>query len=181
MALGSKVSALRRAKALPPVGTGARERRLHLQAHNYWATLPRAGSVPHWRDFDPMMIDDRCTQSFVIDLDAGEPPHLRLIGEALQAEGGVGTDVIGLADAPPGSLLMRISSYLPELLTRAVPLSVEAPYETTDGIPGIYRALLMPFTTDGNGIDVVFGVVSWRETARAGERPDAARIVPIRS
>ena len=67
------------------------------------------------------------------------------------------------------------------VLLGAVPLSVEAPYETTDGIPGIYRALLMPFTTDGNGIDVVFGVVSWRETARAGERPDAARIVPIRS
>jgi len=180
MTLGSKVSALRRAKALPPVSTGAQERRLHMQAHNYWATLPRAGSVPSWSDFDPMLIEDRCTQSFVIDLDENEGPHLRLIGEALQAEGGVDTDVIGLADAPPGSLLMRISSYLPELLSRAVPLSVEAPYETATGHPGIYRALLMPFTTNGGVIDVVFGVVSWRETARASERPAAARIVPIR-
>ncbi len=180
MTLGSKVSALRRAKALPPVSTGNRERRLHLQAHNYWATLPRAGSVPLWHDFDPMMIDDRCTQSFVIDMANGEDPHLRLIGQALQAEGGVDIDVIGLADAPPGSLLMRISSYLPELLSRAVPLSVEAPYETAEGHPGIYRALLMPFTTNGSGIDVVFGVVSWRETARESERPAAARIIPIR-
>ena len=38
-------------------------------ADNYWATLPRAGSVPRWSDFDPMLIEDRCTQSFVIDLD----------------------------------------------------------------------------------------------------------------
>ncbi|MBB4631580.1 PAS domain-containing protein [Sphingosinicella soli] len=180
MAIGSKVSALRRAKALPPVSTGTQERRLHLQAHNYWATLPRAGGVPLWHDFDPMLIDDRCTQSFVIDLEANEPPHLRLIGAALQVEGGVDTDVIGLADAPPGSLLMRISSYLPELLNRAVPLSVEAPYETAEGHPGIYRALLMPFTTDGTRIDVVFGVVSWRETVRESERPAAARIIPIR-
>lgn len=180
MALKNKVSTLRRARALPPVSTGGGERRLHMQAHNYWATLPRVGGIPLWSDFDPMMIDDRCTQSFVIDLEKDGLPHLRLIGAALQVEGGVESDVIGLADAPPGSLLMRISSYLPELLSRAVPLSVEAPYETAAGNPGIYRALLMPFTSDGAGIDVVFGVVSWREEARASARPAAAKVIPIK-
>ncbi len=173
----SKLSTFRRARALPPVTTGAKERRLHLQAHNHWASLPRVGGVPLWRDFDPMLIEDRCTQSFVIDLADADAPHLRLIGAALQAEGGVEADVIGLADAPPGSLLMRIGTYLPELLNRAVPLSVDAPYATTDGAPGTYRALLMPFTVDGGRIDMVFGVVSWRELEKGAEPPSAA--VPV--
>lgn len=158
-----KVAVLRRGKALPPVA-GSDERRLHMRAHGYWATLARPCGVPLWRDFDPLMVDDRCTQSFMLDLGVeGEPPNVRLIGSALKAEGGLEADIIGLEDAPPGSLLMRLSSYFPELVTRRTPLSVDAPFRTNDGRPGIYRGLLMPFSSDGEAIDVIFGVLSWRE------------------
>lgn len=168
-----KVAVLRRGKSVPPASAedDARERRLHMRAHTYWTSLarkaecidPDIGRVPLWRDFDPLRLDDRCTQSFLLDLAADMAPSLRLIGPALKAEGGVDVDNMDLVDAPPGSLLMRLSSLFPELVRRAVPLSVEAPFETADGRPGIYRGMLMPFTSTGRAIDTIFGVVSWRE------------------
>jgi hypothetical protein len=182
----NKVAVLRRAKAVPPVDaiTAESEQRLHLRAHNYWATIHKIGDAPLWRDFDPLMVDDRCTQSFVLEVgETGSSTLVRDIGPALRAESGVFEDVIDLRDAPPGSLLMRISTFLPELINRAVPLSVEAPFETGDGRPGIYRGLLMPFTLNGDTIDIVFGVVSWRElTSLDGALPDvpSAKIIAIK-
>lgn len=181
--MNDKVAVLKRAVALPPVTTDeARERRLHLRAHSYWTTLQRPGvPVPMWADFDPLKVDDKCTQSFVLDIDGDGGAHgLRLIGPALKAEGGFEADTLELGDAPQGSLLMRLATNFPELIRRAVPLSIEAPFQTAEGRPAIYRGLLMPFTTDGKTIDTLFGVVSWRELpANTAEMPSAT-VIPIR-
>jgi hypothetical protein len=174
--MDKEVSVLRRAKALPPVAVGAdaRERRLHMRAHRYWLSLPHAGAAPLWQDFDPLRIDDRCTQSFMLRLSAdGRAARARLIGQALRDEGGVAEDEIDVADAPEGSLLVRLSTHLPELLMRAVPLSVEAPFRTQDGRPGHYRGMLMPFTSCGRTIDIAFGVVSWRELSPIADNESA--------
>ena len=181
--MNDKVAVLKRARAVPPVASDeARERRLHLRAHSYWTTLLRAGQpAPLWQDFDPLRIDDRCTQSFVLDLGVdGAADALRLIGPALKAEGGFDADALELGDAPKGSLLMRLATFVPELVRRAVPLQVEAPFETADGRPALYRGMLMPFSQDGSRIDTVFGVVSWRELPAETEERPAATIIPIR-
>jgi hypothetical protein len=181
--MNDKIAVLRRAKSLPPIATDeAHERRLHLRAHRYWASLLQKGQpAPAWHDFDPLMVDDRCTQSFVLDVDAAGGAHgLRLIGPALKAEGGIEADAFEIGEAPQGSLLMRLASFVPELIKRAVPLAVEAPFETTDGRPALYRGMLMPFTADGRGIDTVFAVVSWRELAPADAARPSAVIIPIR-
>ncbi len=181
--MNDKIAVLRRARAIAGAETGdARERRLHLRAHAYWATLPRSASmVPMWRDFDPLMVDDRCTQSFVLDIDLSGGAHgLRLIGPALKAEAGFDADVLELGEAPPGSLLMRVATFVPELVRRAVPLAVEAPFNTADGRPGIYRGMLMPLTSTGVAVDTVFCVVSWREMQASPDDRPLADVIPIR-
>jgi hypothetical protein len=176
--LNNKVAVLSRGGAPWSAGFSEdQERRLHLRAYQYWMSLPRAGAAPLWRDFDPLMIDDRCTQSFVLEICAqGGAPNLRLIGSALRAESGVdaAADAMGFIDAPAGSLLVRMSMHFRELISRAEPLSVESEFETGDRRPGYYRGLLMPFSSDGSRIDIVFGVVSWREL----ESPSAAEPRP---
>ncbi len=174
----NKIAVLRRGKILPASSPTdfERERRLHLRAHGYWSSLSNNGEIPLWTDFDPLLVDDRCTQSFVLDLnEVGDEPNIRLIGPALKAEGGMDADTMGFGDAPQGSLLVRISIHFPELVTRRVPLSVESPFETGDGRPGIYRGLLMPFSSSGETIDIVFGVVSWRELESPTDLPDSPR------
>jgi hypothetical protein len=144
--------------------TPARERRMHLRAHDYWRSLCIDGRPPRHRDFDWIVLDDRGSRSFlcsVVESDKGA--RIEHVGAELMREGRLEAGVRGLADLPPGSLLHRVLAGATLFEASAEPVMVEGHYLGPGGALKQYRAALLPLVAEDGTGRYVFGTVSWSE------------------
>src|SRR5690606_18840760 len=69
------------------------------------------------------------------------------------------------ADVPPRSLLSRITDHYMQILANQAPIGFEAEFVNQRGTTILYRGILLPFSSDDETIDFIYGVINWKEMA----------------
>jgi len=142
------------------------ERRMHIRAYNYWASLLGDRALPSIEDLNPAEIEDFGSHSVLLDF-TGEvdDPAIAFLGSALATQCDVAGPVSRASDIPPRTLLSRLTDHYLQIIANAAPIGFEAEFTNQRGAEILYRGIMMPFSTDDDTIDFVYGVINWKEVA----------------
>ncbi|WP_230481864.1 hypothetical protein [Sphingomonas sp. Leaf21] len=145
---------------------GSVERRLHARAYHHWASLVGEARFPMIAALEAEAIGDFSANSVLLDFrEDRADPAIAYIGQALRDECGMVDAVARVADLPERSLLARLTGHCEQILHDQAPAGFEAEFVNELGRTILYRAILLPYSSDGLMIDFVHGVVSWKERA----------------
>ena len=145
---------------------GTDERRMHVRAYNYWASLLDGRDFPSIEDLAPDNLADFGPHSVLLDFTAGrDNPATPYIGSAIRAECGLDTDTATIAAVPSRSLLSRLTDHYLQIIANRSPIGFEAEFINQRGHSICYRGILMPFSSDGDTIDFIYGVINWKDAA----------------
>lgn len=151
-------------EAPPEIGTD--ERRMHVRAYNYWASLLGKRSYPSIEDLEPSAIEDFGPHSVLLDFTSGiENPAIAYLGSALREACELTGDIHYISDVPSRSLLSRLTAHYLQIIANRAPIGFEAEFVNQAGAEILYRGILMPFSSDDDTIDFVYGVINWKELA----------------
>jgi hypothetical protein len=151
---------------LSPAAIGQDERRMQVRAYNHWASQLEDRMFPLIEDLDPANLPDFGPCSVLIDFTAGiEDPAVQFLGDRLAAECGTAGKIEWLSDVPPRSLLSRITDHYMQIIANHAPIGFEAEFVNQRGVSTLYRGILLPYSSDGETIDFVYGVINWKEIA----------------
>jgi hypothetical protein len=154
-----------------PVEIGTDERRMHVRAYNYWASLLDGRDYPSVEDLEPADLKDFAPYSVLLDFTAGrDDPATSYIGDAIRAECGLADSVQTIADVASGSLLSRLTDHYMQIIANRAPVGFEAEFVNQRGDNIGYRGILMPLSSDGDTIDFIYGVINWKTVAEAQRR-----------
>ncbi|ANU06824.1 hypothetical protein [Paraurantiacibacter namhicola] len=158
-----------RVDATPPAVIGTDERRMQVRAYNHWAGLLEDRAFPSIEDLDPESLDDFGPHSVLLDFSGGvENPGISYLGRELASECDVDPDdLTALDDVPSRSLLSRITDHYMQILANQAPIGFEAEFVNQRGATILYRGILLPYSSDDDTIDFIYGVINWKELADA--------------
>ena len=149
-----------------PANVGTDERRMHVRAYNYWVSLLDNRAYPSIEDLDPENLDDFGPNSVLLDFTGGtENPTIVFLGNALRQECDLPIGVACVADIPSRSLLSRLTDHYLQIIANRAPIGFEAEYVNERSNNTMYRGILMPFSSDDDTIDFIYGVINWKEVA----------------
>ena len=155
---------------------GSDERRMHVRAYNHWVALLDGRDYPSIEDLEPGDVEDFATHSVLLDFTGGDGnPALPYVGAAIREECGLSDDCSSIDDVPSRSLLSRLTDHYMQIIANRAPVGFEAEFDNQRGEPISYRGILMPFSSDGDTIDFIYGVINWKKGAGA-ELPVAPAI-----
>jgi hypothetical protein len=155
---------------------GTDERRMHVRAYNYWVALLNGRDFPSIEDLEPADLKDFSSHSVLLDFTCGrDNPAVPYVGDAVREECGLDDDVRTIADIPSRSLLSRLTDHYMQIIANRAPVGFEAEFENPRGESICYRGILMPFSSDGDTIDFIYGVINWKNVA--GARSEAPPVV----
>ena len=143
---------------------GGDERRMHVRAYNYWCSLLDGRDYPSIEDLEPGDIADFGPHSVLLDFTEGnDNPATPYIGSAVRAECDLAAEGVGtIADVPSRSLLSRLTDHYMQIIANRAPVGFEAEFDNQRGQSVCYRGILMPFSSDGDTIDFIYGVINWK-------------------
>jgi len=145
---------------------GADERRMHVRAYNYWVGLLAGRDFPSIADLDPADVADFGPHSVLLDFTGGrDHPGTPFIGAAISQECGLTGEVRSIAEVPSRSLLSRLTDHYLQIIANRAPIGFEAEFVNQRGNSICYRGILMPFSSDGETIDFIYGVINWKEAS----------------
>ena len=151
-----------------PIGIGTDERRMHVRAYNYWVSLLDGRAYPAVEDLDPASITDFSANSVLLDFTGGfENPTLTYLGSAIRDECDLPAELISASEIPSRSLLSRLTDHYLQIIANRAPIGFEAEFVNHRGNNTMYRGILMPFSSDDDTIDFIYGVINWKEVADA--------------
>lgn len=154
----------------PPLAIGQDERRMQVRAYNHWASLLDGRHYPSVESLDPDNLPDFGPFSVLLDFSSGiENPAIPFLGTRL-AEECTGDEqsrdaIRELSDVPSRSLLSRITDHYMQILANQAPIGFEAEFVNQAGRTVLYRGILLPFSSDDDTIDFIYGVINWKELA----------------
>ena len=155
---------------------GSDERRMHVRAYNYWCSLLDGRDYPSIEDLEPGNIQDFGPNSVLLDFTEGsDNPATPYIGTAVREECGIGDDIKTIDDVPSRSLLSRLTDHYMQIIANRAPVGFEAEFVNQRGRSICYRGILMPFSSDGDTIDFIYGVINWKDVGEAPEIPQVIR------
>lgn len=147
---------------------GTDERRMHVRAYNHWVSLLRGRAYPSIEDLDPESIIDFGPHSVLLDFTGGiENPAIRYLGESLREECGVTGLITHVGEVPTRSLLSRLTDHYLQIIANRAPIGFEAEFVGQRGHNTLYRGILMPYSSDEDTIDFIYGVINWKEMVDA--------------
>ena len=165
----------------PDIGTD--ERRMHVRAYNYWVSLLDGRDYPSIEDLEPGEVSDFAAHSVLLDFTQGrDNPATPYIGAAIREECGLGEGIKSISEVPSRSLLSRLTDHYLQIIANRAPIGFEAEFENQRHETISYRGILMPFSSDGDTIDFIYGVINWKRTsaeAEASEQPAAGDPIQI--
>jgi len=151
---------------------GTDERRMHVRAYNYWVSLLDGRDFPSIEDLEPSEVQDFAGNSVLLDFTCGRAnPAIPYIGAGIRDECGLNEDTRNIADVPPRSLLSRLTDHYMQIIANRAPIGFEAEFMNQRGENICYRGILMPFSSDGEQIDFIYGVINWK-TVGAADAPE---------
>ena len=157
----------------PPPVIGSDERRMQVRACNFWASLLDNRNFPSVEDLHPESLPDFGPHGVLLDFSAGiDDPAVVFIGDRLahecDADNAKASGTIRrLSDVPSRSLLSRITDHYMQILANQAPIGFEAEFITPRDTTVLYRGILLPFSSNDETIDFIFGVINWKEMADA--------------
>ncbi len=158
-----------------PPAIGTDERRMHVRAYNHWASLLNGRDFPSIEDLDPASITDFASHSVLLDFTAGrDNPATPYIGAAVRAECDLDDQIRHIDQVPSRSLLSRLTDHYLQIIANRAPIGFEAEFVNQRGHTICYRGILMPFSSDGDTIDFIYGVINWKDV---GEIAAAAPMI----
>jgi hypothetical protein len=141
-----------------------RERRISVRAYNYWASLLQGRDFPAVADLNANDIESFRDTSILLDFSRDiNKPVLRYVGKLLREECGLSLNALKPEDVPGRSLLSRLTDHYLEILANRAPIGFEAEFNNLRGHLSMYRGILMPLSDDGDNINFIYGVISWKE------------------
>jgi hypothetical protein len=150
----------------PPAVIGQDERRMQVRAYNFWASLLGDHNFPSIEDLEPEALHDFGPYSVLLDFSSGiENPAIRYLGSAIARECDAGQEIEHLDDVPSRSLLSRITDHYMQILANQAPIGFEAEFVNQRDATILYRGILLPFSSDDDTIDFIYGVINWKELA----------------
>ncbi len=153
-------------RELPPSSIGTDERRMQVRAYNFWASLLLDRSFPSIEELDPETLPDFGPFSVLLDFTSGiEDPAVIYLGNKLAGECGTQGPITKLSDVPSRSLLSRITDHYLQIIANQAPIGFEAEFVNQHGTTVMYRGILLPFSSDDDTIDFIYGVINWKELA----------------
>jgi hypothetical protein len=149
----------------PPVVSGD-ERRMQVRAYNFWTAQLHDKNYPSIEELDPASVEDFRDFSVLLDFTSGiENPSIEYLGEQLRTECGLDDDVSYLDQVPSRSLLSRITDHYLQIIANRAPIGFEAEFINDRGVNIMYRGILLPYSSDDDTIDFIYGVINWKEAA----------------
>ena len=157
---------------------GTDERRMHVRAYNYWVSLLDGRDFPSIEDLEPADVEDFSPHSVLLDFTCGgENPAMPYLGAAIRDECGLDDDMRNIAEVPSRSLLSRLTDHYLQIIANRAPIGFEAEFENQRSENICYRGILLPFSSDGETIDFIYGVINWKKVdAAAAAQPLAAEL-----
>ena len=150
----------------PPPVVGQDERRMQVRAYNFWASLLGQGQYPRPDSLLAGKLPDFASHAVLLHFDAGiEDPAIAVLGEVLARECESEKPMRRLSDVPGRSLLSRITDHYLQIIANKAPIGFEAEFVNQRGATILYRGILLPFSTDNDTIDYIYGVINWKELA----------------
>lgn len=171
-----------------PVVISADERRMQVRAYNYWVSLLKGRAYPSVEDMEIGNTGDFGPFSVLLDFthSSGEPT-IAWLGSALRTECGLPETVANVTEVPPRSLLSRLTDHHLQIIANRSPIGFEAEFQNARGNDTLYRGILLPFSSDNDTIDFIYGVINWKEVANDAalnalerEMRDSAAQLPAR-
>ena len=142
---------------------GTDERRMHVRAYNYWVSLLEGRDFPSIEDLEPADVSDFAAHSVLLDFTCGrDNPAIPYIGAAIRDECGLSEDTRTIGDVPSRSLLSRLTDHYMQIIANRAPIGFEAEFANQREETICYRGILMPFSSDGEQIDFIYGVINWK-------------------
>lgn len=152
----------------PKLDIGSDERRMHVRAYNHWVSLLGGRAYPSIEDLDPANIADFGPHAVLLDFSRGvEDPVIAYLGSALRAECDLDSSVTLISQVPSRSLLSRLTDHYLQIIANRAPIGFEAEFVSQRGFNTMYRGILMPFSSDEDTIDFIYGVINWKELVDA--------------
>ncbi|MFL6726660.1 MAG: hypothetical protein ACJ8FS_09130, partial [Sphingomicrobium sp.] len=154
------------------VAIGTDERRMHVRAYNYWVSLLEGRDFPTIEELEPSDVEDFAAQSVLLDFTCGrDNPAMPYVGAAIREECGLDDSMRTIAEVPSRSLLSRLTDHYMQIIANRAPVGFEAEFENPRGESICYRGILMPFSSDGDTIDFIYGVINWKHVDEAAAEP----------
>ena len=151
----------------PPVVAGD-ERRMQVRAYNFWTAQLHDKNYPSIEELDPEGVQDFRDYSVLLDFTSGiENPSIPFVGEKLRDECGLDDDITYLDQVPARSLLSRITDHYLQIIANRAPIGFEAEFVNERGVNIMYRGILLPYSSDDDTIDFIYGVINWKEGANS--------------
>ena len=149
---------------------GTDERRMHVRAYNYWVSLLDGRDFPSIEDLEPENLQDFSAHSVLLDFTCGrENPAMPYIGAEIREECGLDDDMRTTAEVPSRSLLSRLTDHYMQIIANRAPIGFEAEFVNQREENICYRGILMPFSSDGEAIDFIYGVINWKNVGETAE------------
>jgi hypothetical protein len=143
---------------------GSDERRMHVRAYNHWVSLLDGRDFPSIEDLEPDNIQDFSPHSVLLDFTCGgENPAMPYLGTAIREECGLDDNMRTISEIPSRSLLSRLTDHYLQIIANRAPIGFEAEFANQRGEPICYRGILLPFSSDGDTIDFIYGVINWKK------------------
>jgi hypothetical protein len=174
--LGSATEVAASEDVVAAIGTD--ERRMHVRAYNHWVSLLDGREFPSIEDLEPADVQDFATHSVLLDFTCGgENPSVPYIGAQIRDECGLEDDTRTIGDVPSRSLLSRLTDHYLQIIANRAPIGFEAEFLNQREENIRYRGILMPFSSDGEAIDFIYGVINWKNvTGTPAELPIIAEV-----
>ena len=143
---------------------GTDERRMHVRAYNYWVSLLEGRDFPSIEDLEPADVSDFAPNSVLLDFTCSRADAaIPYIGGAIRDECGLTDDARTIGDVPSRSLLSRLTDHYMQIIANRAPIGFEAEFANQREETICYRGILMPFSSDGDTIDFIYGVINWKQ------------------
>jgi len=167
------------APARPDPDIGSDERRMHVRAYNYWVSLLGGRDFPSIEDLEPADLSDFSAHSVLLDFTCGrDNPATPYIGTAIRAECGLEDGIKSIDEVPSRSLLSRLTDHYMQIIANRAPVGFEAEFVNQRGLSICYRGILMPFSSDGDTIDFIYGVINWKQAEESAPAVIVAALPP---
>jgi hypothetical protein len=145
---------------------------MHVRAYNHWVSLLEGREFPSIEDLEPDRVADFAAHSVLLDFTCGRDNcAIPYIGAGIREECGLDDDARTIADVPSRSLLSRLTDHYMQIIANRAPIGFEAEFVNQRSENICYRGILMPFSSDGEVIDFIYGVINWK-TVGASEEPE---------
>ncbi|WP_028968979.1 PAS domain-containing protein [Sphingomonas sp. URHD0057] len=153
---------------------GTDERRMHVRAYNHWVALLDGRDFPSIEDLEPGDVADFSPHSVLLDFTCGvENPAMPYLGAAIRDECGLDDDMRTISEVPSRSLLSRLTDHYMQIIANRAPVGFEAEFQNQRDENICYRGILMPFSSDGDTIDFIYGVINWKKVGELGDEESA--------